>query len=55
MPPLGKEVEIEPGSDLVPEGFLFCGKGKIHDLEAIKPGIFSTWQLMFFADAAALC
>jgi len=55
MPPFGREVEIEPASDLVPEAFLFCGKAKIHDLEAIKPGIFSTWQLKFFADTAALC
>jgi hypothetical protein len=38
VPPLSREIEIEPASDLVPEGFLLGGKTQIHDLEAIKPG-----------------
>src|ERR1700737_2443361 len=30
-PPLGREVEIEPGSDLLPEGLFFSCEAEIHD------------------------
>ena len=37
--PLGRKVEIEPGSNLFPEGLFFSCEAEIHDLEATKMGI----------------
>jgi hypothetical protein len=55
VPPLRREVEIEPRSDLLPEGFLLRRETEIHVSEASKKGILESWQLMFFAVAAVLC
>ena len=39
LAPLRREVEIEPGSDLIPERLFFGSEAEIHDSEATKMGI----------------
>jgi hypothetical protein len=38
VPPLGREVQIEPGSDLLPEGFLLRRESKVHVPRLAKTG-----------------